>query len=137
VPLHTSLYLMLYIIQSLQRDLGEWIHKLGSSSWGIRVQHISRCGRKLGKQLIDKKFNIASRVVRHARPQHNCILKSSLFSSCLFYYSYLLKYKFFLLPILFYTLFYCLQIGYFPMQVQTKYLWTRYSIFCFNLYYLW
>ena len=31
-PLHTSLYLMLFMIPSLQRDLGERIHKLGSSS---------------------------------------------------------------------------------------------------------
>jgi len=68
---------MLFIIPSLQRDLGERIHKLGSSAWGIRVEHISRCGWKLGKHLIEKTINIASRVVKHARPQHYHILNSS------------------------------------------------------------
>jgi len=29
------------------------------------------------KQLIGKNIDIASRVVRHVRPQHNCIMKSS------------------------------------------------------------
>jgi len=90
------------MIKSLQRNLGERIHKLGSSSWGIRVEYISRCGWKLGKYLIEKNINIALRVVRHVRPQHNCILisssKSSLFSSCLFYYSCLFKFNFFPSP---------------------------------------
>jgi len=31
----------------------------------------------LKKQLIEKNINIASRVIKHARLQHNCILKSS------------------------------------------------------------
>ena len=68
---------MLFIIPSLQRDLGERIHKLGSSTWGIQVEYISRYGWKLGKNLIKKTINIASRVIRHARPQYYHILNSS------------------------------------------------------------
>ena len=44
MPLHTSSCLMWFNIQSLQRDLGKWIDKLDSSSWGIRVECLSRCG---------------------------------------------------------------------------------------------
>ena len=100
MPLHTSSYLMKFMIQSLQRDLGERIHKLGSSSLGIRVEHISRCGWKFGKQLIEKNFNIASRVVRHVRPQHNCILNSSftfILFNFLFIFAFLNSIYFFLL----------------------------------------
>ena len=89
MSLHTSSYFMQYTILSLQRDLRERIDKLGSSSWGIRVKCLSKCGWKLGKQLIEKNINIASRVVRHARPQHNCILISFFNHLCflLVYYS--------------------------------------------------
>ena len=97
--MHTSPCLMWFTIQSLQRDLGERIDKLDSSSWGIRVECLSRCRWKLGKHLIEKNINIALRVVRHARSQHNCHMisssKSYLFSSYLFYYSCLFKFYFF------------------------------------------
>ena len=90
---------MFFIIPSLQRNFGERIHKLDSSTWGIRVEHISRCGWKLGRHLIEKTINIASRVVRRARFQHYHIMNSSsafkllfnflvIFSFCPFYFKF-------------------------------------------------
>jgi len=128
---------MLFMIPSLQRDLGKRMHKLGSSSWRIKGEHINRCGWKLGKYLIEKNINIASRIVRHARPQYNCILISSsescLFSSCLFYHSYLFKFFFssLLLPLLLLT-------NWVFTNASTKKVHVD-SILDhpFNLYYLW
>ena len=84
--MHTSPCLMWFTIQSLQRDLGERIDKLDSSSWGIRVECLSRCRWKLGKHLIEKNINIASRIVRHAWSQHYHILTSSFCILIIFYF---------------------------------------------------
>ena len=94
---------MQFIIQPLQRDLGEETHKLGFSSWGIRVEYLSRCRWKLGNQLVEKNINITSRVVRHVKPQHNCILKSS-FALILFILLFLpFKFNFFISSYFYYT----------------------------------
>ena len=142
MPLHTSLYLMFFIIPSLQRNFGERIHKLDSSTWGIRVEHISRCGWKLGRHLIEKTINIASRVVRHARPQHNCILNSSVTFKLLF--NFLIVFFFCPFTLKFHTYnFFSLLL----LLLLTNWVFTNASTnkvlvdstlgLSFNLYYLW
>ena len=59
---------MLFMIQSLQRDLRERIHKLGSSSWVIKVKHISRHGWKLEKHFVNyyNKFQLLEKINKPA-----------------------------------------------------------------------